>query len=73
MQPVPQRFAKYNTLVCTLLLPCTAAESFRYYSEGVYYNSECSIKSGDLDHAVVLFGYGTTDDGEDYWLVRNTW
>ncbi|MEW5318306.1 MAG: hypothetical protein WDW38_009539 [Sanguina aurantia] len=51
---------------------CTA-ESFRYYSEGVYYNSECSTKSRDLDHAVVLFGYGTTDDGEDYWLVRNTW
>ncbi|MEW5301330.1 MAG: hypothetical protein WDW36_004195 [Sanguina aurantia] len=50
-----------------------AAESFRYYSEGVYYNSECSTKSRDLDHAVVLFGYGTTDDGEDYWLVRNTW
>ncbi|GFH23535.1 Pept_C1 domain-containing protein, partial [Haematococcus lacustris] len=26
-----------------------------------------------LDHAVTLVGYGTTEAGTDYWLLRNSW
>ncbi|KAJ9521835.1 hypothetical protein QJQ45_024698, partial [Haematococcus lacustris] len=48
-------------------------ESFRAYGEGVYDEARCSSRSADLDHAVLLFGYGTTRDGVDYWLVRNSW
>ncbi|KXZ45509.1 hypothetical protein GPECTOR_54g251 [Gonium pectorale] len=48
-------------------------DNFRYFSEGVYDEPDCSTRMRDLDHTVTLFGYGTTPDGKDYWLVRNSW
>ena len=33
----------------------------------------CHQKLDELDHAVIVSGYGTTPDGQDYWLMKNTW
>ncbi|KAK9814317.1 hypothetical protein WJX72_003933 [[Myrmecia] bisecta] len=47
--------------------------SFRFYAGGVYDDPSCMWKPRDLDHSVMVDGYGTTENGKDYWLVRNSW
>ncbi|KAJ1277889.1 hypothetical protein BS78_04G037200 [Paspalum vaginatum] len=42
---------------------------FQLYESGVL-TCRCGATP---DHAVVAVGYGTTEDGQDYWLVRNSW
>lgn len=43
---------------------------FRSYSSGVITADDCGTK---LDHAITAVGYGTDENGNDYYTVRNSW
>ena len=41
----------------------------RFYSSGIF-TGECGTKT---NHVVTIVGYGTSNDGTKYWLVKNSW
>ncbi|KAG6585186.1 hypothetical protein SDJN03_17919, partial [Cucurbita argyrosperma subsp. sororia] len=42
---------------------------FQFYWQAMF-DGDCGT---ELNHGVVVIGYGTTDGGTDYWTVRNSW
>jgi cathepsin L len=46
------------------------ASAWGMYESGIF--DSCNTSSPTLDHGVQLVGYDS-DDGTDFWIVRNSW
>lgn len=50
-----------------------SADDFPLYRAGIYNNTRCEERLSRLDHAVLVSGYGRSEGGVNYWIVKNTW
>ncbi|XP_054803879.1 zingipain-2-like [Prosopis cineraria] len=48
------------------------AVDFQFYTSGIYGGDNCDKNSTTTTLVVLIVGYGT-ENGEDYWIVKNTW
>jgi len=63
----------YAVFNCPVSVAIDASlDSFQNYEGGIYYEPECESDLQDLDHGVLVVGYGVEDDDE-YWIVKNSW
>lgn len=47
-------------------------QTFSFYKSGILDDVDCTGGFDELNHSVLLVGYGT-EDGKDYWLIKNSW
>jgi len=48
-----------------------AESDLMMYKSGIYTSSTCS--KDQLDHAVLVVGYGITNTGQKYYIIKNSW
>lgn len=52
-------------------------DKFMFYKSGVFVDKTCSNKEDELNHGVLVVGYGTDNSTKsaqhDFWIVKNSW
>jgi len=67
---------QYAVLHAPVSVAIDASEkSFQDYTDGIYNHPNCGNTMNDLDHAVLVVGYGNTGGAHPdwYWIVKNSW
>ena len=67
--PANNESALLNAVAMQPVSVCFDVSNIGFYSSGVF-SGTCGTQ---LNHAVTAVGYGTTDDGMKYWLLKNSW
>ncbi|XP_010244743.1 PREDICTED: zingipain-2-like [Nelumbo nucifera] len=63
--------AVFQQPVSALIL---APADFSQYRGGIYKGSSCPTNNpSNVNHAVLIVGYGTTSSGTDYWIIKNSY
>ncbi|CAH2064684.1 unnamed protein product [Thlaspi arvense] len=44
--------------------------AFMHYKSGIFGGENCLT---DRNHAVTIVGFGTSEEGTKYWLLKNSW
>jgi len=63
-----QALVEHGPLSVNIQVP----DEMLYYDSGVLNVASCKYNASQIDHAVMLVGYGT-EDGTNYYTVRNSW
>lgn len=58
--------AQYGPISCGI----QATTEFGEYRGGIYSQHLDSI---EINHEISVIGYGVTDEGQEYWIGRNSW
>uniref|UniRef100_A0A667XER2 Uncharacterized protein n=1 Tax=Myripristis murdjan TaxID=586833 RepID=A0A667XER2_9TELE len=69
-QVLPQGDENILQYIVATVGPISAEINNSIFISGVYNDPECDNYM--LNHAILIVGYGT-DQGEDFWLVKNSW
>ena len=48
-----------------------ATEEYDKYNGTYIYSFDMGVP--ELNHAIAVVGYGVNDDGQEYWIGRNSW
>lgn len=65
-----QRFMLHNGPVAVAM---NAHPMQQYYNGGIFRLPAAICPPNQLNHAILLVGWGETPDGTPYWIIKNTW
>jgi len=47
--------------------------SLQFYESGIYFEPNCSPTLQNLNHGVLVVGFGYDDLLGNYWIIKNSW
>ncbi|XP_023313137.1 uncharacterized protein LOC108903178 [Anoplophora glabripennis] len=68
-EALAQALAKFGPISTAIHV----TENFQFYGDKIFDDPKCGNTPDDLNHAVLIVGYGQEADGRKFWLVKNSY